>query len=548
MVCDPIPAICVKCLFDLDCDGDEKCVDRECTPIVTCNNSLDCTDTRETVCDESVDECVECITLDDCDADHDCTGSRCVPFDRCRNSLDCSSRRVCDTNRQRCVECTRDADCGSGRRCVDYTCREGCASDNNCTDFGMLCNLNGGYCAECLDDLDCPTVYHCATDSCALDVCAAGTSECIDNGVALCRASGNGYDRTACLARETCVEDDRTATCEPWVCTAGVTECDVGNDSLVTCSDDGLTITDEVDCQADGKICYLGACEDLLCVPSQNYCEGETIRSCSADGLSSTLVQTCASTQFCDDASVSCLTQICTPNQPWCNNQLAQVCNARGSGSTGPGTNCAGIGGYECVAGDCVCQANRLDCDDDQSNGCEINGSTNEDHCGGCGQACSNNHVPSRSCSASTCNGACETGFTDCNADKRTDGCETNTGSDVGNCGACARVCSSNHVPSVSCGSGTCDGACASGYADCNTNKQTDGCETETLSNPDACGGCTACSANNMQARTCSRRAVSASCGARSSRARSASASSAVRSASACTRASSRYTEIALGV
>jgi hypothetical protein len=64
----------------------------------------------------------------------------------------------------------------------------------------------------------------------------------------------------------------------------------------------------------------------------------------------------------------------------------------------------------------------------------------------------------------------------------------------------------------VSCGSGTCDGACASGYADCNTNKQTDGCETETLSNPDACGGCTACSANNMQARTCSGGSCNGSC------------------------------------
>jgi hypothetical protein len=135
--------------------------------------------------------------------------------------------------------------------------------------------------------------------------------------------------------------------------------------------------------------------------------------------------------------------------------------------------------------------------------GCEVNVTTDPVHCGGCGMACSSNHVPVRSCSASTCNGACETGYGDCNGDRRTDGCETNTAGDVNNCGACARVCSSNHV-TPSCGSSTCNGACQGGYSDCNGNKQTDGCESDTLLDPNNCGGCSqSCSTQNMATHTC---------------------------------------------
>src|SRR3970282_306727 len=97
---------------------------------------------------------------------------------------------------------------------------------------------------------------------------------------------------------------------------------------------------------------------------------------------------------------------------------------------------------------------------------------------------CSSNHVPTPSCSASTCNGTCQSGYSDCNADRRSDGCEINTAVDIANCGACARVCSNNHVPVPTCASSTCNGVCQSGYADCNSNKQTDGCESETQADP----------------------------------------------------------------
>ena len=43
-------------------------------------------------------------------------------------------------------------------------------------------------------------------------------------------------------------------------------------------------------------------------------------------------------------------------------------------------------------------------------------------------------------CAGGQCTGACNAGFADCNNDKRTDGCETSLSADVQNCGGCGRA------------------------------------------------------------------------------------------------------------
>jgi hypothetical protein len=65
----------------------------------------------------------------------------------------------------------------------------------------------------------------------------------------------------------------------------------------------------------------------------------------------------------------------------------------------------------------------------------------------------------------------------------------TNLAGDTQNCGGCGVVCSSNHVTPL-CSNGVCSGACATGYADCNHNKQTDGCEVATTTDVNNCGAC----------------------------------------------------------
>jgi hypothetical protein len=88
------------------------------------------------------------------------------------------------------------------------------------------------------------------------------------------------------------------------------------------------------------------------------------------------------------------------------------------------------------------------------------------------------------------CNGMCTPGYTDCNMNKQTDGCEANLQTDPVDRGTCGTVCSSNHMATVTCGGGICNGTCAAGWSDCNNNKQTDGCEANTATDQNNCGMC----------------------------------------------------------
>ncbi len=161
-----------------------------------------------------------------------------------------------------------------------------------------------------------------------------------------------------------------------------------------------------------------------------------------------------------------------------------------------------------CVGSSCesgVCNGGYADCNSNKrSDGCEINLTNDVLNCNTCGRVCSTYGI-TRSCAGGSCEGAaCLTGYTDCNGNKQSDGCETNTGGDVTNCGGCGRVCSTNNI-SRACASSSCQaGTCLTGFADCNTNKQLDGCEINLNTDANNCNACgTVCSANNMATRTC---------------------------------------------
>jgi len=109
------------------------------------------------------------------------------------------------------------------------------------------------------------------------------------------------------------------------------------------------------------------------------------------------------------------------------------------------------------------------------------NTGSDPDNCGGDGIVCSYANL-SRACYSGVCAGTCFAGFADCNSDKRLDGCEANLHSLV-SCGSCGVVCSTSHVTRACSGSAVGDpcspGTCATGWGDCNGNKQVDGCETD---------------------------------------------------------------------
>jgi hypothetical protein len=80
---------------------------------------------------------------------------------------------------------------------------------------------------------------------------------------------------------------------------------------------------------------------------------------------------------------------------------------------------------------------------------------------GACAHACSTNHVATLACSLGTCTSTCAQGFADCNADKRTDGCETSTSADVANCGGWGLVCKG--TVGRGCQNGACNATCDDG-------------------------------------------------------------------------------------
>jgi hypothetical protein len=144
-----------------------------------------------------------------------------------------------------------------------------------------------------------------------------------------------------------------------------------------------------------------------------------------------------------------------------------------------------------CAGGACggTCHAGFADCNGDrQRDGCETAIATDLLNCGGCGVVCPSPAHATPVCRAGVCGGTCGAGFADCNA-QMSDGCETDTSADPAQCGACHRACSGNNVDPA-CTAGACTGTCKPGFADCNADKRSDGCETPVGGDVNNCGGC----------------------------------------------------------
>jgi len=131
-----------------------------------------------------------------------------------------------------------------------------------------------------------------------------------------------------------------------------------------------------------------------------------------------------------------------------------------------------------------VCTAPKADCDQNPTNGCETDVSSDVLHCGACDRVCPNLPGTNTACFAGDCQISCETGFTDCNQNPA-DGCEydkKNLLTDRNNCGVCGVSC----AVGVPCSEGSC-GVCVPGTQQC-SGASTQTCdETGHWGNPVAC-------------------------------------------------------------
>jgi hypothetical protein len=144
-----------------------------------------------------------------------------------------------------------------------------------------------------------------------------------------------------------------------------------------------------------------------------------------------------------------------------------------------------------CTNGACqvaLCNAGFAHCSGPVSNGCEVNVTTNLNNCGACGVVCNLPNATS-SCSNSACQVvSCSPGFGNCNG-IASDGCEVNLNTNVNNCGNCGLVCNPPNSTPL-CNNGACQIlSCVPGFANCN-GSIADGCEVNTNSTLNNCGGC----------------------------------------------------------
>lgn len=151
---------------------------------------------------------------------------------------------------------------------------------------------------------------------------------------------------------------------------------------------------------------------------------------------------------------------------------------------------------FLCSAGRCemVCTEGNANCNGYVDDGCETSLNYDPENCGACGITC----APGQLCWQGGC--GCPKGTTECNGE-----C-VRLATDGSNCGACGQVCNGSNAtgPDVwPCGEGVlvpgmdlgcqnsqCGQHCAAGYADCNSDKCGDGCETNTQDDSKNCGAC----------------------------------------------------------
>lgn len=434
-------------------------------------------------------------------------------------------------------ETTYPTHCGNGELDGDESTTDCGGSCKGC-DIGQICNVARDCEGPPIED---PAFVICDKESrCALS-CPPGKSDCNSRGVDGCEIDILTSLLHCGECNEKCDLAHAADQCMSGNCLIKTEEANQGCDlNYANCNLDDRDGC-EVNLLTDPKHC--GACEGAACSDEKGAasCKAGTCaieceddyENCDKDAAANGCeIHTAANVDHCgscgkicetngDDWSAFCVEGDCGQTQ--CPTGLG---DCDGDGECEDDLNTAehcGRCGASCLvthgAGECasdeeeaaVCaiascesadDAEWADCDGVYANGCEVDTLSTAARCGGClpaeggeGQDCSSlegsAHVTVTSCSGGGCAiVGCDSGWVDCDGDFAT-GCETNTTSDEDNCGGCAdsadapgEVCADKPHVAEQCTSGSCDYTCDSGWSDLNNDRYNtggNGCETRTL-------------------------------------------------------------------
>jgi hypothetical protein len=394
----------------------------------------------------------------------------------CTQDTDCSGAAPrCQPSTGSCVECLPASDnCTGGAHCVQqngtYACAMGCATNSDCKGGAICC---GSACLDVSSDTDncgacgnkCRPVANgtpiCSGGQCVAK-CSDGFGDCdrqVNNG---CETNLAGDIRNCGACGNLCSGGaNSSATCAAGKCNnhcaTGYDDCD-GNPAngceanlfadpanCGMCGSSCLGLANATSGHCSNGMCAIGACKDGFA-----DCDGKAITGCESNLNTDPA--------HCGDCGVACKLPHSKTN---------------------------------CVAGSCgivSCDKNWGDCDLDPSNGCERDLSSDKANCGMCKHVCQG-MSSSQSCVAGACQiNMCLNGLSDCDM-VPDNGCESNTQTDILNCGKCGAACMMPAHTKVSCWVGMCSIiGCDVLFADCDNNPN-NGCETD-LSSPNSCGAC----------------------------------------------------------
>jgi hypothetical protein len=391
-------------------------------------------------------------------------------------------------------------ECGNGT--VDGT--EQC-DDGNTVD-GDGCDADCTWTCDPTDDT-CPVEQHCDA---ATHMCVAGCradAACTDP---LAYCDTDAHECVECLTNEC----DPGFVCVDFACVAGCDETSPCGTGFECCGGGCVdTTTSLTHCGACDTLCDVtngtpacvaGACTVESCDTNFADCNDDV-----TDGCETTTDTDLANCGTCANAcptranaTIACTAGscefACTDPFADCNGLADDGCEAdtdTDSANCGTCTNGCLVpsGTPGCVAGLCTvggCDTGFGDCNGDVTDGCETNTATDLLNCGTCANACGTPANGTATCATGVCAiDTCAAGYTDCDGDFG-NGCEIQTAADPANCGTCANVCSVTHA-TAGCASGLCTvGTCDTGWADCNTTVS-DGCEVDTTTDVANCGTCT---------------------------------------------------------
>lgn len=341
-------------------------------------------------------------------------------------------------------------------------------------------------CAPCANGKKCDVASDCKIQSCVSGRCqAASCTDKVKNGKETDVDCG-GTECGTCDDGDSCIKPSdceskvcksgtcREATCGDKVKNGNETDVDCGGGGCDPC-DVGQACKSTDDCEQPPNPEEIVSCDDQVCTIA---C-GPFVDDCNqkaADGCETNLLTSQAHCGACRAA--------CAP------------ANARGECVAGnclidtdaPDTNEGCLGSF-------------ANCNGETDDGCEADLMNDAETCGGCDTKCSS-HNGTPDCDAGACFIDCDSGFDDCNQDV-SDGCEADLAVSTLHCAECNNVCSAIPPEVPVCDGTQCVGVTCDGPSACGGEQPCGACDPDTtcndlLNTTTHCGGCgVACTAAN---------------------------------------------------